>query len=764
MADENSTLVWWTQAGTQPGDDFVISFWDDETVEENTTVSTVESSERQEEQEQSEEMLELNTASADLNVAQDSICDAEMKQTNSEVEDNPFCSEESVSKGISGELESITESQSEPAVELVEKQGESVEKKIHDNLESVVENQEELEAVVEKKFVPLDDNIGQDFDVDFDEEPNAGQISAEEKVEKIQEGIAKEEIEGETGFSDSSEDVKPDSETFIESGENAGSSLLSIQENESKADISEILEDVESKTADVESFNLEEKNSSESALEQPVGNEIIQDWEIEESDGKAISEEWFMNEDFIENENLGELNSLENADQSIENLDKKQEPILLGNKTEDVENMPEATEDWPEDNPEAEVQLSTSNETIDFEFNPQEEVQETLEGNKTATSVENLDFSFDAPAENKSGQATDSLAQNPVSEDVLSANEGWIVEESASLYSVEVSSPSSQNSNPIIENQTENIVQDLSDEAMPAYSAEVESESSEVQSTLSLDQIMDAELLSSNQILTQPVSTQSQTPVQSEWWKIKNKKVLMALMSAGLVLVLWFVTVTAFPDLFTVREVENPDWTGSVIEIPQPTNPGDDPTMTPDWHWSAEGNTGFWTVDPNVVFPDVYTSGCIEWLEDCIVNTDEPEDPENIFPTPYVPEENIPEPEGKEPEIEEITITEVMELISSFKSQAEVYYNYGQKELDKYIIKYSSQITHLCENYESQIMNGEWLDLETLENFESRINLLISKINDYNGGSDTENYTVQEEPENSDFEWKEAIKDYLYSR
>jgi len=763
MADENSTLVWWTQTGVQPGDDFVIGFWSDDDNGAGTSAQPIDDNQTQMQPEETKESGELQDKPDDLSDLNIFDSDDDWGQTSVENENQ-----------ASDNLES-----SENAwVVTAAPQSESV-------TSEIIGEPKEPEIVVEKKFVPLDDNIGQDLDVSLWDEPTVENPQDEIQFAALDESQTEEVSQVDRLDSQSAESNKSEFEFPWEPQEESVDNEPILDNNDIIPDetIEQVAEDVASEDLEEVEADSKEIQFAESEQSEPLENDtesLVEDdvmpWEtvdsevnfeenpnnedIEKNDSDDV--EYLDNtatEDNVANQMTNEDDIIFKSDENLENStifeNQNQNPDIPKNFLEPVSIENVATPENIEQ-PEA----------VDFEFNPQKvqtEVKENTPDVVEEKNSENLDFSFDAPIENVEAPAVEEVT--PSVQD--SVNENYLPEENNQIESIgpiEPAVPLAESTEVIAENNSENTTEVSTTEPVAELqpSTEVKSESSEVQSTLSLDQIMDAELLSSNQILTQPVPVQSPTSVHPEWWKVKNKKILMALMSAGLVLVLWFVTVTAFPDLFTVRDVENPDWTGSVIQ--QPTIPDDDPIMTPDWHWSAEADTGFGTIDPDIVFPDVDPSYCDELLENCIVNMDDPEDPEDIVPTPYISDDNSFEPERVEPEIQKITVTEVMDIISSFKNQAEVYYNYGQKELDKYIIKYSSQITHLCENYESQIMNWEWLDPETLENFKSRINLLISKINEYNGGSDTEDYTVQEEQGNSDFEWKEAIKDYIYSK
>lgn len=105
-----------------------------------------------------------------------------------------------------------------------------------------------------------------------------------------------------------------------------------------------------------------------------------------------------------------------------------------------------------------------------------------------------------------------------------------------------------------------------------------------------------------------------------------------------------------------------------------------------------------------------------------------------------------------------------MDIISSFKSQADTYYSHGEQTADNQLMKYALRLITVCDNYRDKVNNGEGLDYESLSIFKSTANKILSKINTYLGGDEDvpviREATIDGE---SYFEGKDELKDYLYN-
>ena len=290
-------------------------------------------------------------------------------------------------------------------------------------------------------------------------------------------------------------------------------------------------------------------------------------------------------------------------------------------------------------------------------------------------------------------------------------------------------------------------------------STPVESEG-QVQSTLSLDQILDSELLSNPQYTDTSKASPQSAPVS------EGKSKMWLFVWVGVAALACCVAVLAFPSISGDRKAGDTVNTWTFAENPgneephpsafsQPTGREDpspivgdssqvtDIPDTPSISWG-----GGWQV---VSFPE-------EW-------DDSWNDDSSAEPVPYVRsgEWDTDEPNIEDPIIEEVDANQILDIILSFKSQAETYYSHGEQSVDKQLMKYSLKLISLCDNYSDRINNGEWLDPESLSSFKSSANKIISKINTYLGWDDDvqviREATIDWE---SNFEWKDEIKDYLY--
>ena len=284
----------------------------------------------------------------------------------------------------------------------------------------------------------------------------------------------------------------------------------------------------------------------------------------------------------------------------------------------------------------------------------------------------------------------------------------------------------------------------------------------QVQATLSLDQILDSELLSTSQIFDNPVTeTKNNTEPMASW----SRKIVALAVWIGIFVLLWFVAVLAFPLGSSDRKL----W--DVVDT--------DIVNVESWHFAPDTLD----IDNSVDFPDPDVEENNTWINDISdnVNNDSwwvlsvvefPEAFDDSWeevdnePMPYIGEENnytdIINEEGEE---SPISIEDIQSTISSFKSQAEIYYSYGQEMLDKKLIKYSSHMIHLCDIYEQKISTWEWIDQETFSKFKSDISWVISNINAHNEWWDASPQVVWNALNNNDdFEEKEEYRDYIYSR
>jgi hypothetical protein len=83
--------------------------------------------------------------------------------------------------------------------------------------------------------------------------------------------------------------------------------------------------------------------------------------------------------------------------------------------------------------------------------------------------------------------------------------------------------------------------------------------------------------------------------------------------------------------------------------------------------------------------------------------------------------------------------------------------------LDKQLMKYALRLMNLCDKYSAQVNDGEWIDAESYESFKASANKFVSLITKYMGWEDEVPVVQANISEDSDFEGKDEIKDYIYS-
>ena len=277
----------------------------------------------------------------------------------------------------------------------------------------------------------------------------------------------------------------------------------------------------------------------------------------------------------------------------------------------------------------------------------------------------------------------------------------------------------------------------------------------EMKSTLSLDQILDSEI-SSNPGLMNGSEAIPQNK-SNTWWNSGNKKMVTTLVWIGAFVIVWVLAFMAFPTLMWEKEpwvIEDVWWTvGSWEEYTWEEY--EEHSSAYSWDTESEeiglGNDGSSESSSSVIeFPDAYTEEWEEWGEG-----EEEEEPE-----PYQQEEFIEEYE----ETSEDMVDDIAGTISSFKSQAEMYYSVWQEIYDRQMVKYSLRLINLCDNYQQQIDAGEWIDKESFSSFEASANKIIKDIEDYNNWWEETEVIQSNLDDSSYFEGKDDLKDYIYNR
>ena len=250
-------------------------------------------------------------------------------------------------------------------------------------------------------------------------------------------------------------------------------------------------------------------------------------------------------------------------------------------------------------------------------------------------------------------------------------------------------------------------------------SSQNQAEAWSIKSTLSLDEILDSELKSNPQFADNSKSIPKNIKTNSTFFGGKKVSIFAWIW---VFLLFCIVVALAFPSISWDRKPEDVVNTGTVVE--EPENPvGDinnpkeytepeETTQTPE-QWSEKEK------ETEKVKKNHWSGPTTELVED--------EPTEDIKPyvevEPEEPEEPIEEEGSKE-----ISKEDIQSKISSFKSQGEWYKKVGENSLNEKVIKYAAYIVRLCDEYQAQIDNGEWIDTETFSSFETKILWFVSKI------------------------------------
>ena len=255
-------------------------------------------------------------------------------------------------------------------------------------------------------------------------------------------------------------------------------------------------------------------------------------------------------------------------------------------------------------------------------------------------------------------------------------------------------------------------------------------------STLSLDQILDTELVNNPQLTDNSTAVPVNMPRNK--WLFGSKKTIWVVTWIGMMLLAVFVVVLAFPSGISKEKKDSIDDEQIVEE-----HIGDHQVATLDesiednpendarediWQWDTNIHSGKITVQEG--FPEV------EW-EDGNETFEGDTGWDRWEIDPYVCDwDDCPHESWNQ--WNSIVIWDILPIISNYKSQAEQYYSQWDEMQDKKLVKLSLKAIYLCNSYESQINNWEDLDEESLLSFESKIEKLLDKMQDYLGGGDYE--------------------------
>ena len=788
MAEENSTLIWTSQTSQtsqsiQNQDDFMLDFWDnllknnsDSNLSLQQTDSTWDSdlwnidsskviSENHAETNPvdggfnlsfDEQNPQPESENSDLNPDSEILNDSESDSQNSEIYDD-------FTLDLWEAAENMTDAQPEEAESLV---SEKLEKSDSENDISENYDSSTVEDNAENLSFDLDnsenDNFSQKSDMntenisDIEENQNNFELEDDSVQNSL---IQADSVQDDENISNNQENSFIDFSSEENNIENEQNDIFDVQSN-SESDLGT---DFQKEINDHQDLSVGDNQNMD---------ELENDTQIESQNEESIfdfsREESSAESDFNQNsENIHSMDESITDNQSIQSeetnsdLDSFSTETTMDTAQESTTNqeLPENTainENLKNSDQIFESDLSESEESLDsepipeFEQNIQESSPDTSDGSW-------ISFDFQATQPQEISQISENNSDIPFSFDSSEMNSdinSWANSQSESQVSP-VDFSSSETTTQLDNQNTQNLGESNNFE---------QTEQPEIQSTLSLDQLFDSELQTNSHMADLPVNT-VQTNIQnvSNSWSASKKKLITALMWVWLFWLVFTVAYLAFPTAFNLQssstQISNSDleihgsWIeGSDLSFPDPEIENSSDVEIQDNQNSESDFNNHNSAPSTVEFPDP---------EEDLWNSD------SSIAKPYTWEPEIYQWEdGQELAELELSAQEILSEISSFKSQGEMYYEVGQESLDKTLVRYASQIIHLCDSYEQEILNNEWVTSTKFSDFKTKIDRVIQKINAHNSWPEDEVSTVVVGNSNDDsyFEGKDELKDYLYNR
>ena len=751
MPDENTNPVWVTQTSQNnqttinpSWDDFVLDFWDGK-VEQDDKISEVEINDLEEEKQQEESWID-----ADFN---DNLFDEieDKSEPNDEVQEDNIGKEES-----SGDFDISLDNNEE--IEDNNEEKEDNNEEIEDNNEEKEYNNEEKEYNNEEKE---DNNEEKEYN---NEEKEYNNEEKEDNNEEIEDN--NEEIEDNNEEKEYNNEEKEDNDEEVEDNDEEAGDDDEVEDNDYNISLDENPDLENEINNEASNFSIDE-NSKDEAKDRTDNEIFLSDdgkdfWEVTQNDDNLnlnewkyaneenhdtyvdsgifnnsdISDESFGNENsdnFWENENDTNQWNASDLEENVTNndlnytMDISQEPLnqpeiwdLLWNSSTDFTRMePENNTVETENNESLEASQGLNNiqENVGFEAENNEsnniaEESQNLIGSDTENQSFTLDYNYADWNGLENGNDNSNSNGNEISnENIEESNnsENNVVPEENNI-----TSDTNQ-----IENTDQTAIQQIS--------------------TLSLDQILDTELNNNPQYADN--SKAVPINVSDNKWLFGNKKLIWVIAWVGLFLLAGFAVIIS-PLGSSNKNSWNVVDTGQIVEefvddhqvadLPEDIeeDSNTDERIEEDFQWDTSVHESKVTIQDD--FPDV------DWDDESSSSTsyDNYWDSEWWDVEPYVFSE-----EDNENQTQELEIWDVLPIISDYKSQAEIYHTQWDEMQDKKLIKYSLQAMNLCDDYQEQIQNGESLDEESFSSFKSKIDKILTKMEEYLGwDSYTESY------------------------
>lgn len=575
---------------------------------------------------------------------------------------------------------------------------------------------------------------------------------------------------------------------FLNEEDNTDSTINSADEIKDNTDTNDNV-DENTNQESISSTDVEFVDDGSSSLNSESWQEYMPVEWLNDISNDEISDEPLINDsldnngdsDVVDEDNPQNLDFDPNKNTNQEELSFDQQPNIQDYLNNQTDEPIQSSENWETlesnqsvtasdlDNSSSEENNSTKVE-LDFVWNGAESMNFDLNVPQTSDQ--------DSSVSQGNTESWNEFSLNYTENDVNSSADTQVSINNDSTQEIQLTTtlPSEwEGSKPEIDNNS--ITQESSNEISFTLWGEAPNNVPEVgqmQPTLSLDQILDSELSSNPQYSNNSIASPENITASSK------SKVGILFAWVGLFVVVGLVVVLAFPSLLPNRnswdnidEWDIDTWhfvadTGLNIPDPDITEPDfPDPDVNDPNQFSDNNTTWYegqvsiwWTTTQSIVeFPDPYGWMTQEERETGL--TDDPDPVPYIWGTEDIIVEEDPE------EYEKLLTNDILSSISSFKSQAEWYYSYGQEHSDRKIIKYASQIINACDNYESQVAAWEWISQEFFSEFEDRMLEIINKIDDYNNWwaespQIIQNTTTNENDNN--LSEKDELKEYLYSR
>ena len=820
MSDENSTSIWTTQTSTNQtwnDNDFVLNFWEEEKneevknseehAEENFDVNTENGGVDDENgigqnsnddlfwdsQNEDNEDLNLWNIATDIQNKEDnknddffsgmnlnSERDGKQEQSNTKMEENNEISNEAKPDVSSSSTEENFSLDMEPNVES--NQDDSFwEKDEGDNKlgqETIEMDRQENNANDNSDFL-----MTMDWTTDEESNDILGQQDLKQESTYIQWDNTENDIDFSFDINDSNrwniENKIEEKDTNTNKLEemfagNWSDAAMASEENVENTDNNNVISDFTIDYQNSVSQDIVQNNLQNDERQEDKSTELSRDdlfW-----DGPLIQNEDNKNWD---NQNLTYNNSVE--------WDKQENwELLLNNIISWDENKDGAESENIQDQELIAARDSTESQEVSqpdmmnllwwqpIDFSYEENVtdiqqsENNAEGDQDSQDVFSMDLQ---DSSNATVMANQNEEDNSMTEDKSDSN---LVEDMKITNSDNEMKNQEKNNNLNAEDQWDNI-QNLEENKISELSTDLPNDIPQInentqnqveiwsiKSTLSLDEILDSELQSNPQFADNSRSVPKN--IQTKSMSLGSKKMTI-FMWLGVFLLLCFVVVLAFPSVSSERktwdvvDMVNTDTIVDEPEIIEKEEIVDESDLNvPEDDETIEDYQGEWEQIKKEEEDIGWGHGAWPTLE---LIEEEYTPPEEI--EPYNLEETEQEEELLTEETENISVEDIQLKISSFKSQGEWYKKVGENESNEKVIKYASYVIRLCEDYQLQINNWEWIDEETYFWFETKVSWFISKIEmNLHPWEEVEVVYTQAKLDND--EEKEATRTYLENR